>query len=70
MKGPSAMQKSQNGRSNGGTDLSEHEARTALILETALDAVVAMDSQGSIIDWNRQAEVVFGWQKEEVLGKR
>lgn len=64
------MQKSQNGRSSGGTDLSEHEARTALILETALDAVVAMDSQGSIIDWNRQAEVVFGWQKEEVLGKR
>lgn len=38
------------------------------ILNTAIDAVVVMDSHGVIIDWNSRAEVVFGWTRQEVLG--
>lgn len=38
-------------------------------LENALDAVIAMNEAGEIIYWNRQAEIIFGWKKEEVLGQ-
>ena len=49
------------------TDVSELQTR--MILDTAYDAVVAMDSNGRIIDWNRQAAVTFGWSREEALGR-
>ena len=40
------------------------------ILNTAIDAVVVMDVDGTIIDWSVRAEAVFGWRREEVLGRR
>jgi PAS domain S-box-containing protein len=45
------------------------QQRTRLIVDSAYDAYVAMDSGGLIIDWNRQAEAVFGWPREEVLSR-
>jgi PAS domain S-box-containing protein len=45
------------------------EARLQSILDTALDAYVAMDEEGRILDWNRQAEATFGLSREEVLGR-
>jgi PAS domain S-box-containing protein len=39
------------------------------ILNTAIDAVVVMDASGRIIDWNVRAEGVFGWRRDEVLGR-
>jgi PAS domain S-box-containing protein len=39
------------------------------ILENAVDAFIAMDSNGAITDWNLQAEATFGWSRSEVLGK-
>ncbi|HET9276047.1 MAG TPA: PAS domain S-box protein, partial [Gemmatimonadales bacterium] len=44
-------------------------ARTRLILDAALDAVIAMDDQGNITEWNPQAERVFGWHRDEVIGR-
>jgi PAS domain S-box-containing protein len=49
--------------------LAESEERTRLILETALDAVVSIDSHGEITGWNPQAEAVFGWERQEILGR-
>lgn len=40
------------------------------ILNTAIDAVVVMDASGAIIDWNARAEEVFGWRRDEVLGRK
>ena len=40
-----------------------------LVLETALDAVVVMDSEGKVIDWNDNATTVFGWAADEVRGR-
>ena len=45
------------------------EERTRRILETAGDAYVAIDEDGRITDWNRQAEMTFGWTTEEILGR-
>lgn len=39
------------------------------IIDTAFDAFVAMDADGRVQDWNRQAEIIFGWPRELVLGK-
>ncbi|MGH2809638.1 MAG: PAS domain-containing sensor histidine kinase, partial [Actinomycetota bacterium] len=40
------------------------------ILESASDAFVAIDRQGTITAWNRQAEAIFGWPRDEMLGRR
>jgi PAS domain S-box-containing protein len=45
------------------------ERRTRLIIENAYDAYVAMDQDGAIVDWNPQAENIFGWKRDEVIGK-
>ena len=46
----------------------EQQARS--IVDSALDAVVAMDSDGIITDWNKEAEEIFGWTRLEALGRR
>jgi len=40
------------------------------ILKSSLDAVIGVDSKGLLISWNVQAEKMFGWKQDEVLGKR
>lgn len=45
------------------------EERTRLIVEGAHDAFIATDSSGVIITCNRQAEKMFGWNREEVVGR-
>ncbi|HEY4311215.1 MAG TPA: PAS domain S-box protein [Pirellulales bacterium] len=50
--------------------LRENAERTRLILDTAYDAFVGVDEEGRIIDWNPQAETVFGWPRDEALGRR
>jgi len=32
-------------------------------------AMAVWDTERRVVDWNRQAETVFGWTREEVLGK-
>lgn len=39
------------------------------LFENALDVVIAMDATGAILEWNNQAELVFGWKKRETIGK-
>lgn len=45
------------------------EERTRLIVETALDAIIILDSDGLITDWNPQAGTIFGWSRQEVVGR-
>ncbi|HEY0896401.1 MAG TPA: PAS domain S-box protein [Sphingobacteriaceae bacterium] len=42
----------------------------ALIMNSALDAIICVDTDEKITLWNNQAEKIFGWRREEVLGKR
>jgi PAS domain S-box-containing protein len=55
---------------NGEEMLREQNARYRLILDTAHDAFIGMDPDGSITAWNPQAELTFGWLAEEVMGSR
>jgi PAS domain S-box-containing protein len=45
------------------------EERMRLIIETALDAVITIDSTGVITGWNPQAESTFGWTCQEAIGR-
>ena len=49
--------------------LRAREEETRQILETAQDAFVSMDGDGRIIGWNRQAEEIFGWRRDEAIGR-
>jgi PAS domain S-box-containing protein len=39
------------------------------MLETALDALIAMDAQGRVIEFNPAAESTFGFRRDDVLGQ-
>ncbi len=45
--------------------LREESERNRMILETANDAFIGMDPDGSITAWNPQAELTFGWPRRK-----
>ena len=49
--------------------LKNEQERTNMIVDSALDAIISVNEAGIIIDWNPQAEILFGWAKEEIVGQ-
>ncbi len=49
--------------------LKESEVRIQTILQYAPDAVITINENGIIMSWNPQAENIFGWKENDVLGK-
>ena len=45
------------------------ELRTSAVLASALEAIVTMDEQGRIVDFNPAAERMFGYEREDVAGQ-
>jgi PAS domain S-box-containing protein len=41
-----------------------------LLFDTLLDGVLLADKEGRIVDWNRGAEQLFGYRRDEILGER
>ena len=39
------------------------------VLDAALDAVIGMDARDVVTYWNPRAESIFGWTREEALGR-
>ncbi len=50
--------------------IQESERRSSAVIDSAMDAYIAMNTAGLIIGWNAQAEAMFGWRREKVLGQR
>jgi PAS domain S-box-containing protein len=50
-------------------ELQERESKVRQLIDTALDAVLSIDEQGRITEWNTQAEAMFGWRHEEAVGR-
>ena len=50
-------------------EIAESEKRHRLIMNSALDAIIHIDISGTIRFWNQQAESIFGWKSEEVMGR-
>jgi two-component system sensor histidine kinase/response regulator len=54
--------------SNQSLALQSSEQRLRLIVETALDAFLEINTDGVITDWNAHAEEAFGWRRAEAIG--
>ncbi len=50
--------------------LKNSEDQINSIFQNTIDAVVVMNEEGVITQWNQMAEVVFGWTSEEIVGKK
>ena len=50
-------------------ELQEKEATLSAIMDSARDAIVMLDGQGNVTFWNLAAEQLFGYSREEILGK-
>ena len=49
--------------------LRESQERYRAVTQSATDAIVTIDSGGSIVGWNKGAEQVFGYTQGEVVGQ-
>ena len=49
---------------------SQRERHAAEILDNSLDGYIAIDGDDRVVEWNRQAEGMFGWTQEEMRGAR
>ena len=49
--------------------LRDSQEKLHVIIETAMDAVVQINGDGIITDWNSRAEKTFGWTREEAIGR-
>lgn len=56
-------------RRNAELALFESERRFRGIVNTALDAFAQIDQAGRITEWNPQAHELFGWPREQAIGK-
>jgi len=45
------------------------EARKAAIFEAALDALITIDAEGTVVEWNSAAERMFGHSAAEAVGR-
>lgn len=56
-------------RKRGEEAIQKSELRKGAILDSALDAIVTVDQNLNIVEFNPAAEMMFGFKREEVLGK-
>jgi PAS domain S-box-containing protein len=60
----------EQGRHKAREELEESERMARGIIDTALDAFMQWDETGTIIDWNPHAAALFGWSREEAIGRK
>lgn len=49
--------------------LNDSEEKHRAISQAAMDAIIMLDNDGKIIEWNRAAEGMFAYSREEAFGK-
>jgi PAS domain S-box-containing protein len=56
-------------RTDAERNLSDATERLQAMIASANDAVITIDERSKIIDWNKAAERMFGWKRQEALGE-
>ncbi|MBT8384908.1 MAG: PAS domain S-box protein [Bacteroidia bacterium] len=52
------------------TEKQEKQQEFITLTETAHDAIILVDQDGEIFEWNKSSEEIFGFSKKEILGKK
>jgi diguanylate cyclase (GGDEF)-like protein/PAS domain S-box-containing protein len=51
------------------TDQRDAADRLRLMFETSLNGIIEADERGRVTNWNHQAEKIFGWSKDAIVGQ-
>ena len=57
------------GRTGRASDLGPWRERFRTLVDLSRDPFVETDGRGVVTEWNRQAELLFGWSRDEVVGR-
>ena len=49
---------------------SNDQNRHAMLVASALDAIITIDDQGTVLEFNPSAETMFGWSAKEAVGNK
>ncbi len=63
------LQRAVHEASRASEQLAEQAIRVAEVLESSQDAYVALDQNGVVTGWNRAAEGLFGYTRDEAIGQ-
>ncbi|WP_081768712.1 diguanylate cyclase domain-containing protein [Herbaspirillum sp. RV1423] len=64
-----ALQQALDSQRENQMQLEESENELRAILQNAHDAFIAIDEDGIVLEWNRQAEQLLGWAGKDAIGK-
>ena len=65
-----ALIKSYRTATRDGREKSEAERRMAVIVSTSLDAIIVVNLEGRVIEFNEAAERIFGYTRDEILNQK
>jgi PAS domain S-box-containing protein len=51
------------------SDRESADVRANARLDASLDAIISIDEHGRVVEWNREAELTFGWTRVETMSK-
>ncbi|MGD9391002.1 MAG: PAS domain S-box protein [Thioalkalispiraceae bacterium] len=49
--------------------INEQVQQTETVIENVIDGIITIDTQGTIMSYNKAAEKIFGYSRDEVVGK-
>jgi PAS domain S-box-containing protein len=69
LRGYAHVTRDISGRRQMQDSLHKSEALKTAILDAALDAIISIDQAGRLQEWNRAAEKIFGYSRDDALGR-
>lgn len=70
LRGFSVILRDESERYRAAEELRRSEARHTAILESAIDAIVSIDHEGVVREWNNAAERLFQYSREDAVGRK
>ncbi|HYC70096.1 MAG TPA: PAS domain S-box protein [Opitutaceae bacterium] len=70
LRGFSVILRDESERYRAAEELRRSEARHTAILESAIDAIVSIDHEGIVREWNAAAERLFQYSREDAVGRK
>lgn len=70
LRGFSVILRDESERHRAAEELRRSEARHTAILASAIDAIVSIDHEGFVREWNAAAEHLFQYSREDAVGRK